>query len=331
MASIRKVGGRWRAEVCVDGRRQSKMCDSKREAQAWSVDAERRLSSPDAEPDLLPLSFADACQRYADTVSPQKRGGRREVVTLLRWIRSHEWRLMPLSKVKPLHVAAWRDARRLAVSDATVAREWTLLRSVFELARREWGALQENPMADVKRPPSTPARTRRPTEDELARISDALGYCPDLPPVTQSARIGVAMWLSVETALRAGEILGLSWPDVDFDRRVVRLSLTKNGDAREVPLSNEAVRLLVQVQAVTGKGNRVIGVTAGNRDALWRKARATAGVEDLHFHDLRAEALTRLSKKVDVLTLARISGHRDLKMLMVYYRESMAEVAGRLG
>ena len=54
-------------------------------------------------------------------------------------------------------------------------------------------------------------------------------------------------------------------------------------------------------------------------------------IEDLHFHDSRAEALTRMARKVDVMTLAKISGHKDLRMLQnVYYRESPEEIAQRI-
>ncbi|WP_161728038.1 tyrosine-type recombinase/integrase [Methylibium sp. T29] len=65
-------------------------------------------------------------------------------------------------------------------------------------------------------------------------------------------------------------------------------------------------------------------------DALFRKARKTAGLEGFTFHDARATALTRMAKKVDVLQLARISGHKDIKMLMVYYRETSADIAKNL-
>ena len=73
-------------------------------------------------------------------------------------------------------------------------------------------------------------------------------------------------------------------------------------------------------------------VTSASLDALFRKARGRCGIEDLHFHDSRAEALTRLSEKVDVLTLAKISGHRDINLLSrVYYRITAAQIALRLG
>jgi integrase len=64
---------------------------------------------------------------------------------------------------------------------------------------------------------------------------------------------------------------------------------------------------------------------------LFRRARDSVLLGDLHFHDARATALTMLSRRVDVLTLARISGHRDLSLLLnTYFRESAQEIAARL-
>ena len=54
-------------------------------------------------------------------------------------------------------------------------------------------------------------------------------------------------------------------------------------------------------------------------------------LQDLHFHDSRADALTRLSRRMDVMRLARISGHRDLRQLLqTYYRETAADVAASI-
>ena len=69
---------------------------------------------------------------------------------------------------------------------------------------------------------------------------------------------------------------------------------------------------------------------AGSRDTLWRQAVKRAGIKDLHFHDSRAEAIWRLSKKLDVLELARVIGHRDIKSLMLYYATDADGLADRL-
>lgn len=96
---------------------------------------------------------------------------------------------------------------------------------------------------------------------------------------------------------------------------------------REIPLTRQAVRLL---RPMMGRGE-VFTVSAKSLDALFRKARDNCLVLDLHFHDSRAEALTRLARRVDVLTLARISGHKDVNLLLsTYYRETAADIAARL-
>lgn len=83
---------------------------------------------------------------------------------------------------------------------------------------------------------------------------------------------------------------------------------------------------------MTGDEETVFGVSTASLDALFRKAKRLALIEDLHFHDTRREALTRLSKVFDVMELARISGHRDLRVLQnVYYAPSVQDLADKLG
>lgn len=127
--------------------------------------------------------------------------------------------------------------------------------------------------------------------------------------------------------MRAGEIVGLSWERIDLERRVAHLPMTKGGVARDVPLSSEAVRLLRALPRM----EPVFGLSSSQLDALWRKIKGKARVDGLTFHDGRAWALTKLARKVDVLTLAKISGHRDLSILMnTYYRETAEDIARRL-
>lgn len=129
--------------------------------------------------------------------------------------------------------------------------------------------------------------------------------------------------------MRDSEMLGLRWADVHLKEQYVTLPRTKNGDQRDVPLSKRAVALLESMKGVDKV--TVFTVTSASRDALFRKARDACKVQGLHFHDSRATALTRLSRKLDVLELARMVGHRDLKSLMVYYRKSATDIAKGLG
>jgi integrase len=209
-----------------------------------------------------------------------------------------------------------------------VQRDWNLLSHAFNIAINEWGWITENPLKKITRPRTPPSRDRRFVDDEIERLLMALGYDCNEPPATITARVGAAMLFAIETAMRAGEIVSLTWNHVDTGTRVAHLPKTKNGFSRDVPLSQEAVRIINQVRVDDTES--VFNLRSDQVDALFRKAKSRALITDLHFHDTRAEAITRLSKKVDILTLARISGHRDLRKLQIYYRESAAEIAKRL-
>lgn len=156
----------------------------------------------------------------------------------------------------------------------------------------------------------------------MERLAHAAG--DDLSAAT--ARAYHAFLFAMETAMRAGEIVGLTWDRVDKERRVARLTHTKNGRAREVPLSSEAIRLLEALPEM----DPVFGLTNRQIDVLWRKVRDKAQATGLNFHDSRHAAITRLSQKLDVLALARMVGHTDLRQLNTYYNETAEELAKRL-
>lgn len=319
MANLRKRGKRWRAEVYRRGVRESKSFDTKAEAAAWSLQREAEVTGRASPRHTL----GDALARYQRDVSPTKRGERWEVLRLARWQRQ-PIAAMPLATITASTLAEWRDARQQEVSPASVAREMSLLRSVLEVARREWLWITSNPMRDVRKPVTPPSRRRRVTQDEIDRVCLALGYVWPEAPTTLGHEVALMFLLAVETAMRAGEILSLSAATIHLSARYVDLPLTKNGDARQVPLSTRAAEIL----ALFPGGFRV---HPGTRDTLFRRARDAARIPDLHFHDSRAEAIWRLSKRLDVLQLARMIGHRDPKSLMLYYAESPTETATRLG
>ena len=187
----------------------------------------------------------------------------------------------------------------------------------------------------MRRPKSAPHRDRRISEDEIERLIYCPGYDRDQPPTTQTARTGAAFLWAIETAMRAGEICALQWEDVEIERRFVRVRRGKTEAAkRDVPLSSEAVRILVQMRpndpnCAKGLSQSVFGIKPALLDALFRKAKRKAGLADadLHFHDTRHEGITRLAAVLGVLELARAVGHRDLRMLQTYYNESAEDIA----
>jgi len=137
----------------------------------------------------------------------------------------------------------------------------------------------------------------------------------------------------METAMRAGEITALTPEHVFLAKRYVKLPKTKNGDSRDVALSNAAAEIL-DIALKIG-ANPVFNLTADGLSSLFRKYRDIAAesdpeLADVHFHDTRHEAITRLARKLDVLDLARMIGHRDIKSLMIYYNATATDIAGRL-
>lgn len=115
-----------------------------------------------------------------------------------------------------------------------------------------------------------------------------------------------------------------------MDKRYVHLPDTKNGTSRNVPLSAAALAILQNLpRDISGQ---VFPVHFEALKSLWQRATKRAGIADLNFHDLRHEATTRLFEKgLNVMEVASITGHRDLKMLRRYTHLRAEDLAKKLG
>lgn len=319
MAHIYQLpSGLWRAQIARNGVRRSESFPTKTAAKLWATQEEAAILAH-KRGEIPRKTVADALTRYEREVSPKKRGERWEALRLGAFKRE-KWAQLWLEDLHAPTLAAWRDRRLEGVTAGSVQRDVNLLRAVFTTARREWKWLDHDPFDGFENPGENKERTRRVHWREIRAICRALGY----PGSTKSAEVARAFLIALRTGMRAGEILSLTPKTVDLRKRVAHLTNTKNSDDRDVPMTRAAARLF--------KGWKGWTVESRSLDALFRKARDRCGIKDLHFHDSRAEALTRLSRKVDALTLARISGHRDLKVLLRrYYRETAEQIAQRLG
>ncbi|MBA0283821.1 tyrosine-type recombinase/integrase [Stenotrophomonas maltophilia] len=320
MASIQRRGTSWRAEIYKDGRRESNTLPTKAQAVQWALMREAELTGAR----LPENTVKDALRRYADEVAPKHKGARWELARL-GLLERDCLALVRLPALRPIHLAEWRERRLGQVAPASVRREMNLLQSVFKSCRKDWGWLNGDPIKDVDRPQAPASRKRRVAQEEIDRLTLALGYDGGTPKTAQH-RVALCFMFALETAMRAGEILGMKWADVSA--KSVTLPKTKNGDVRRVPMSaraREIIGLLPQ------DADSVFNLDPGTRDTLFRRARDAAQIENLHFHDSRAEAIWRLSKKLDVMELARVIGHRDLKSLLIYYQTDADELADRLG
>jgi len=303
---------------------ESQVFDTKARAQAWGFAREAELKNLSSA--TVKSTLQQVIDRYINEVSPALKSGP-NITKRLKALSKMLPVLRQVSEITAADLSKFRDKRMAEVSVATVRKEMTILRSVFESARRDWSMIATNPIADVKRPPAPPNRKRLMSDSERDRLLLALGFDGTVSMVQH--QVAVAMLLGLETAMRAGEMLGLTWARVNLKAQYVSLEKTKNGDYRDVPLSTRAVELLALMQGMDK--STVFTVTLASLDALFRKARDRCEIDNLHFHDTRATALTNLSSKLDVMELARMVGHRDLKSLLVYYRKSATDLAQKLG
>lgn len=294
------------------GVRLSETFDTKREAEVWSAEQETEISRGRAG-QVPDKTFGDLLERYGREVSSEKKSGPWEVHRL-NLVRRYPIALVKLRDLNASHFAEYRDARLKEVSGPSVRREWNILHHACNIAVREWRWLRENPMGGVRRPTPGKPRDRLPTPEELEQLKIAAGY----PGTSLSARVYAAFLFACETGMRMSEICGLE----KIEGRVARLGDTKNGDARDVPLSAEALRIWQESGPFHMEPSRM--------EALWRKIRGKTTVDGLRFHDSRHFAATRLAQKLHVLDLCRVMGWRNPKQAMVYYNLSAEDIAGKL-
>jgi integrase len=313
MATIRKRGSRWQAQVRrLDSQPISKSFSTKAEAALWARDVERsidRAELPANSKVLQSVRLADLITRYETEITAKKRGAAQERYKF-RVIRAHAISDLPLSKLSPSAICAFRDDRLRQVQGGTVRRELALLQHCLEVSRREWGTpIRTNPVQSINLPGPSKARDKRLEEGDSAKLQAAIGsvHAWYLRPLIE---------LAIETGMRRGELLSLLWADVSLKKRIAHLPNTKNGHSRTVPLTSKAVAALrklpqTDIRIFPVKGNAV--------RLAWSRLRKRAGLRDLRFHDLRHEAVSRFFEMgLSIPEVALISGHRDTRMLMRY-------------
>lgn len=344
MATIKKRGDRWQAQVCVRGKRRAKTFIQKAEAKRWALQQEIAFQA--GETLIEPITLGELMDRYVRERAVQKHNLKYDTVKS-KWFAKSPIGPVLLADLTPDVLKQFQDERLAAISTAGVKREFTLLRSALNFAvERHW--LPSNPLKQVKPARDNPHRERVATPEEIDMICVAAGWGRKTPPTTQTARVAAAFVLSCLTGMRGGEILQIrsEW----IDGRVIHLpaSATKTRIGRDVALQSAAVEIVEAVRSL-GLGEPIWQVSDANRDAIFRKLRDRCGLRDvvdangsivkqgLHFHDGRATFCTWAASpgkggapRLDVLALARQLGHGDLRMLQRYYRPSAEELAERL-
>jgi integrase len=345
MASIRRRGERW--HVQIRRKDHSPICKAfaqRKDADAWARETESKLDrGEDIAAPAAPVTVAELITKYAATVSPTKRGGEIETIRLQAMAKHSVGKVMA-SKLTAASLAAWRDERLRGVAPATVLRELGLLRRVMVTANHEWGVrVPLTAFEFVKKPKQPAGRVRRLPGEAAAALLTACqaAHNPYLAP---------AVLIALETGMRRGEIVGLTWSDIDLDSGLIQVREAKNGHSRLIPLTAAARTELIRLRGLAGE--RPFDCTGSALHQAFEHARERArkalqgdgaaaedlslrrsldALEGLRFHDLRHEAISRFFEKgLTMVEAAEVSGHRTLAMLKRYAHADVQRIADKL-
>jgi integrase len=328
MATITKRKNGWSVQIRRKGYpQQTRTLPTKAEAQAWAREQEGRIDRALAPINLKVLkrtTLRDLIERYLREVTPTKDSEYTEAARLKKVLREHAFCDLPLADLTPKVFADYRTARLAKVKAGTVHRELGLIRHALEVARREWDIdLPANPLDRVKRPKLANARDRRLGPGEYEQLQKALLR-------TRNALVAPVIEFAIHTAMRRGEILALRWEQVNWQQRTAYIADSKTGVPRTVPLLDGALGVLQKLRPELARGP-VFPISMEALKQAWERARGRAGLGDLHFHDLRHEAISRLCEMgLSLPEVALISGHKDPRMLFRYVNLRPIDLARKL-
>lgn len=323
--AVTKERGKWRATPYSGGfRLPSKTFERKQDAMAYDADQRRKGAKP-----VSKRTVGDLLEKYQREVTPTKIGKDWEHKRLDFWMQQ-DLALLP-ANVGSEQLGKWRDERlkgkdgQPAVSGSTVNRDIHLLSHVFKIAWKEWGWLTDNPWTGVRRPKEAQPRDRLVSDEEVALLRQVSGDTP----TTIIGRSVFAFRFAIETGMRSGEILAMrkEHDKGSYVHLPAHQAGAKKSGKRDVPLTAEARAILDQVKQLELD---IWGMSDSQRQANFNKAVKNAGIEGMTFHDSRHTAVTRLARKLSVLELARMIGHRDINQLRTYFNESPEEMAKKL-
>lgn len=326
MATIRKRGLKWQVQVRRGGfAAQSRSFSQQRDAERWGILKERELDLLESQGRVgaivCDITVGELLRRYLIEVVPAKRGASREA-SMIRVLERAAFVDVKADKLTSRQVQIHRDLRLKTVGPATVVRELGLLQHGYEVARRAWGYEGlSNPVKDVEKPKLPRGRSRRLTAAEevlLRQMAAKAGNRSLLPVIT----------VALETSMRLGEIAGARWEHFDSKARVLYLPTTKNNVPRTVPLSHGAVKAIEDQE---GRDGLIFDTTAEAIKRSFIRITRRAKIDDLRFHDLRHEAISRLVERgFDLPSVMMFSGHSDHRMLLRYTHLKARSLVERL-
>ena len=222
-----------------------------------------------------------------------------------------------LNEIKPEHVETYRQQRKLRNGEVpslqTINNDHTVLKHVLSVAERR-GLIEVNVAKKVRMPDPKNERDRVLSEEEWGNLY-----------VKAGTRLKPILLIAYQLGMRLGEILSLTWEQIDLQRGFITLSErdTKTGQARLVPLTASVRHALADLFKVRSLLTNTVFLYNGRSLGSVKKAFKTtlkdAGIESFRFHDLRHWAATNLRRAgVDTVTAMKIIGHKSERMYKRY-------------
>ncbi len=284
-------------------------------------------------------TLAELIDRYKKSVLPTKPKSAYEQSYQLDWWAQELGELF-LSDVTSAVLSEAKDKllastskRGKQRSPATVARYMAALSHAFTVAAKEWQWIDDNPFRNVTKPREPRGRLRFLEREEIERL---LSACEQ----SDNRYLATIYIIAVSTGMRKGEILSLTWADVDLQRGAIVLHETKNDERRVVPLQGKALEYVKDLKKIRRLDSKLL--FPGSRspekpmkiDTSWKEALMLAGISDYRFHDNRHTAASYLAMNgASLAEIADILGHRTLAMVQRYAHLSdshKAEVVSRM-
>jgi integrase len=312
---------RYQALVRLRGHREmTETFDRLTDAKRWAQQTEAALRRGDVlvtEGDNTTLH--EALQRR---LNESTKLSKRDRDRLKAWQR-HPLAKRYLSKLRGTDFAEYRDKRRAeGKAENTIAIELKAISKLYKIASRDWGMEGlRNPIKNVTMPGPSNRRERRVSADEEARLLEELRKTPYMAPLAE---------LAIETAMRQGELLALTWGNIDLQKRIAHLPKTKNGTARNVPLSTRAVAIIETLPRAIKDDAPLFPLRQDAVIRTFKEACTAAKIANLKFHDLRHEATSRICDKLPMHEAMAITGHKTPSMLMRYYHPKAEDLARKL-
>ena len=301
MATIRRRNKTYQVQVRRRGLHQSRTFNNFEDAKKWATFTENKFNLGETfkviDKNLL---LSDLVKRYLCEITPTKRGWESEARRLKRLLRDSLSK-QRISQLQSCDFIKFKD-RRIQDGKRTCIYDLVLLSHIYNVAMKQWDVpIKKNPLENVPKPKYNKPRERRLTDEEYNFL--VKGNYPQ-----QTLRNIIE--LAIETAMRRGEILNIK-PE-HIKGQTLLIPETKNGHPRTIPLTKRALYILENTQLP-------FPMSANAVRLAWDKLKKKGNIKDLHFHDLRHEAISRFFEKgLSIPEVALISGHKDVRMLFRY-------------